>query len=133
MVEPVSIISASVGLAGSIASLIVQITQFISKVRDAQSDLHLVVNELESLQFALEFLQNDGEITLQDDVPVASILGNLEMVVAQISQHVSEQSEMRMTKRIRWAICGRDEVDKLRCSLEAYKSTLDIALDVLAL
>jgi hypothetical protein len=133
--DPLSLATASFGLAGSITTLIFQISQFVAKVKDAQKDLDAVTKELESLKFALEFLEED---TATPDgggeaIPVASIIGNLEDVVKQISVCLSREGEMRLTRKIRWAFSGRDEMDKLRRNLENYKSTLDIALDILAL
>jgi len=34
---------------------------------------------------------------------------------------------------VKWTLFGRDDMDKLRSSLEAHKSALDIALDMVAL
>jgi hypothetical protein len=107
----------------------------VSKFRDAQRDLDAVTAELEPLKFALEFFEHEVG-TLDDEakgVPVAGILGNLEGVVKQIATCLSKEGEMRLARRIRWALSGREEMERLRCSLEAYESTLDLALDVLAL
>lgn len=53
--DPLSITVAALSLVTGIKTLLVSIHDFTSKFRDAQSDLNLVKNELESIQYALKF------------------------------------------------------------------------------
>jgi hypothetical protein len=53
--DPLSVTVAAVSLVAGIRTLLVSVNDFARNVRDAQSDIDLVKNELESVQYALKF------------------------------------------------------------------------------
>ena len=54
-------------------------------------------------------------------------------VVAEIELTLNRQSGSRLAKAARWTAVGQGNISKLRSSLEAHKSALDIALDMVTL
>jgi hypothetical protein len=63
----------------------------------------------------------------------AGIITNTEGIVDQIKTSIDEQSATRISTRIRWVISGREDIERLRSSLEQHKSALNLAVDCLAL
>lgn len=74
---------------------------------------HLVPNELTE--------QFSGIITQTRDI------------VGQISTSIVEQSTARISRRLRWVVSGREDIENLRSSLEAHTTALNLAVDCLAL
>jgi hypothetical protein len=54
-------------------------------------------------------------------------------VLEEIEEKLKKHSGNMIDKAARWAINGQNDVAKLRSSLEAHKSALEIALDMVAL
>lgn len=132
--DPLSITVAAVSLVAGIRTLLVSVNDFARKVRDAQSDIDLVKNELESVQYTLKFLTDNDLIVPQAlTVQFSGIITQTRGIVDQIKTSIDEQSAARISRRIRWVVSGREDMEKLRSSLEQHKSALNLAVDCLAL
>ena len=112
---------------------------FVRDVRAARSDLDAVSRELLSLKTVLELIADDvagpnSELfpeTLKNQI--AGIATNCSGVVTEIEQTLNKHESGRLGKAAQWVMSGKDDVAKLRLSLEAHKSALDIALDMVSL
>ncbi|RMJ09523.1 hypothetical protein CDV36_010862 [Fusarium kuroshium] len=122
----------------AIGSLSVKIHSFVRTCREARGDLDSVSRELLSLKTILELIQedaSDGSKTFPKTLSqhVTAILGNCHLVMAEIQTCITKYSQDRLKTRVAWAINGQGDINKLRSSLEAHKTALEIALDMLAL
>ncbi|RSM06001.1 hypothetical protein CDV31_009335 [Fusarium ambrosium] len=122
----------------AIGSLSVKIHSFVRTCREARGDLDSVSRELLSLKTILELIQEDASDgskpfpkTLSQHV--TAILGNCHLVMTEIQTCITKYSQDRLKTRVAWAINGQGDINKLRSSLEAHKTALEIALDMLAL
>lgn len=137
--DPLSITASCFTLAATITRVSYQVTEFVREVRDARSDLDAVARELLSIKTVLEILADDAKDPAQNNFPptlgrqVTGILANCNDVVAQIERLLSSYQGSRLTKGTKWALNGRGDAGKLRSTLEAHKTALDIALDMVAL
>jgi hypothetical protein len=64
---------------------------------------------------------------------VSDIVTNCTSVILEIQKILDKQNGMGVQKAALWALSSRADVDKLRTSLEAHKSALEIALDMIQL
>ena len=130
--DPLSIAGGCVGLVASIAQLSVVINGFVRGVRDARGDLDAVNRELLSLKTVLELLADDVSATSKAPLPdtlqrqISGIVTNCGGVVADIEETLQKYDG----KSVLWTISGKGDMAKLRSALEAHKSALDIALDM---
>jgi hypothetical protein len=155
--EAISCISACVSLAGNVVTASIKLTRFIHDVRHARKDLDSVATELHSLNLILELLKEDisqsevQEYTLQsahqEDISqsdarpfsesllrqISAILIALEEVVGGISKLLDDLSTSHIGQRVKWTLIEKDNANTLRTRLEAHKSLLGIALDMLGL
>jgi hypothetical protein len=136
--DPLTIAATCISLATLIGKVGVQLNKFVKEVRDARYDLDSVKRELSSLQTVLEVIAEDAsnsDITfpplLTKQLP--GIVDNCVIVVDQIEKLLKKYNGGGLRKGAKWAISGRDDVDKLRVSLEAHKSALDMALEMVAM
>ncbi|KAI8653778.1 hypothetical protein NCS56_01332700 [Fusarium sp. Ph1] len=136
--DPLSIASGCAGLITAIGGLSIKIHSFVRTCREARGDLDSISRELLSLQTILELIKEDAS---DDSKPfpqtlnqhVTAILGNCNLVVAEIQTCITRYGQDRLKTRVAWAINGQGDINKLRSSLEAHKTALEIALDMLAL
>jgi cell shape-determining protein MreC len=136
--DPFSLTTGCIGLVAAIAQLSSSIASFIADVRSSRADLDGVSRELLSLKTILELLESDLSHTSSTNLPetltkqVNGILRNCTSVVQSILNILKKHEEgNRVYKAAQWAISGKSDVDKLRTSLEAHKSALEIALDMI--
>lgn len=61
---------------------------------------------------------------------VSGILTNFGGVLEQIETLLQKHAGAGISSALKWSHSGRDDMDKLRSSLEAYKSSLDVVLDM---
>jgi hypothetical protein len=98
--------------------------------------MEAVNRELSSLTYSLQLLKDDFSAF---DCPeslrrnLEDILRNCDQVLRQIQQLLTRLSANKLGKKLRWAFDGRDEMNRLRSSLEAHKSAINISLEVGAL
>jgi hypothetical protein len=137
--DPLSIATGCVSLVVSISKLTISISGFVREVRGARSDLDAVSRDLLSLKTVLELLAEDASDSNDTVFPetlrkqVTGIIANCTGVLEQIEEVLKKHSGNRIDKAAKWAISGQNDVAKLRSSLEAHKSALEIALDMVAL
>lgn len=136
--DPISIASGCAGLITAIGGLSLSIHTFVRTCREARGDLDSVSRELLSLKTILELIQEDASdeskpfpTTLNQHVK--AILANCNLVVTEIQSCITKYDQGRLRSRVTWAINGQGDINKLRSSLEAHKTALEIALDMLAL
>jgi hypothetical protein len=134
--DPFTLSTACVGLLAGVAQLSVQINQFVSSVREAHSDMDAVLQELNSLSLCLEALRDDSACirypqTLRNNL--IAVLRNCDHVTGDMQNLLHKLSSRHLGRRIQWSATGRDEMNKLRSSLETHKSALVIALEMTTL
>lgn len=64
---------------------------------------------------------------------LVAVLGSCDTVTQQMHTLLEKMSSHNLARRSQWVATGRDDMNRLRSSLEAYKSALDIALEVTAM
>jgi hypothetical protein len=91
------------------------------------------------LKSVLEILGDDAKTSTAAIFPptlvkqITGILENCGGVLGQIEVVIDNHSGGGVRRGVKWSLGGRGDVDKLRSSLEAHKSALDIALEMVAL
>jgi ankyrin repeat protein len=137
--DPLSITAACSTLVTTVLKVSIQINGFVREVRDARWDLDAVSRELISLKTVLEILSEDAENSTGGGFPqslvrqICGILTNCGGVLEQIEASLQKHAGGGVKRGVKWSLSGRDDVNKLRSSLEAHKSALDIALEMVAL
>lgn len=137
--DPLSITATCVGLASTITRTSLVVISFVKDVRSTRSDLDVVSRELSSLKIILELLAEDVNDSTTLSIPqtlqkqITGIITNCTGVVVDIEKTLVEHGGGRMNKAAKWVASGKSDVAKLRLSLEAHKSALEIALDMVAL
>lgn len=142
--DPLSISVSCISLIAIITKTSIAVTKFVRDVRGARGDLDSVSRELLSLTTVLELLAEDIQDSNSNDgrgglVPetlkkqITGIVTNCTGVVLEIQKSLEKHEDGGMTKAARWAMAGQEDILKLRSNLEAHKSALEIALDMIAL
>jgi hypothetical protein len=138
--DPLSISASCVGLVATIAKTSTALTCFVRDVRDARRDLDAVSRELSSLKTVLELLAEDTVDEKAQSLPaglqaqITGILTNCNGVVIEIEDGLSKHEKSKLGRAGYWTMGGgKGDMSKLRSSLEAHKSALEIALDMLAM
>lgn len=136
--DPLSIATGCAGLITAIGGLSINLHSFVRTCREAHGDLDSVSRELLSLQTILELIKEDASDSSKPfpktlNQHVTAILGNCNLVVTEIQTCITKYGQDRLKTRVAWAINGQGDISKLRSSLEAHKTALEIALDMLAL
>jgi len=135
--DPLTITASAVSLAASIGKLSVSISRFVFHIREARNDMDLVLRELVSLETILRMLAEDASNPsgFPDSlcVQIMGILNGCDAVTVEITQTLSKYEPNSVLRKGAWALSGRDDMSKLRGSLEAHKAALNIALDMLAM
>jgi hypothetical protein len=135
--DPLSITATCFGLIGTIGKTSLAITGFVHDVRSARSDLDSVSRELQSLKTLLELLVDDASNPTNGTFPetlkrqIAGITTNCGGVVSEKTLEKHEGN--KLSKNTMWVMGGKDDVAKLRSSLEAHKSALEIAFDMVTM
>jgi hypothetical protein len=131
--DPFSLTAGYLGLLAGIAQLTAQITVFVSSVRDARRDMDAVSRELSSLSLCLGTLKDDSaKVEYPDGLRenLIVVLKNCDWVVKDMTQLLEKLSSANLKSKIQWTISGKDDMNRLRSSLESHKSALEIALDM---
>jgi hypothetical protein len=133
--EPLSLAAGCVALVGTVAKVSIQIRSFVQDVREAKCDLDAVRRELDFITGILEQIQAKGaEQTLPERLycSVSGIVESCGHIIDQVENLLFKYSR-RGIKDVVWAHSGQVDMNRLRCSLSAHKSSLGIALDFLNL
>ena len=64
---------------------------------------------------------------------IAGILSNCQIVLVAVQRLVERYSGSGVIRASKWTLAGSEDVTKLRLSLEAHKSALEIALEMVTL
>lgn len=132
--DPFSIVTAAFSLAGGIATTSMVIVEFARDTRDAAKDLEAVSSELQAVNAILTPLAEGLASANAGSVPDA-LIRNLDIalskcagVVEQIKENLQKYKSNTVFARAKWAFSGQGDMQKLRLSLEAFKTTLNIGL-----
>ena len=134
--DPLSITTGCISLLTGISKLSVDISSFVSSVRNARKDMDAVSRELTSLSLCVQTLRDDSSKTtyldgLRDNI--LAVLKNCDAVTGEIKALLDRLSSANALRRLQWTATGRGEMNKLRSSLESHKSALEIAVDMTSL
>jgi hypothetical protein len=137
--DPLSITATCLGLISTITKTSLVVVGFVKDVRAARSDLDSVSRELLSLKTVLELLADDVTDSTNESFPqtlqkqIAGIVTNCTEVVGDIERTLTKHEGGKLNKAAQWVAFGKNDVLRLRSSLEAHKSALEIALDMVTL
>lgn len=137
--NPLSVTATCIGLASTITRTSLVVMDFVQDVRTARSDLDAVSRELLSLKTVLELLADDVNDSTGQSIPqtlqkqIAGIVTNCTGVVVDIEDTLKKHDGGKLSQAAKWVASGKNDVAKLQSSLEAHKSALEIALDMVTL
>ena len=134
--DPFTVSTGCIGLIAGIAQLSAQISAFVSSVRDARRDMDAVSRELSSLSMCLSTLRDDStEIEYPAGLRenLIGVLKHCDSVVKEMAALLRKLHSTNLLRKIQWTINGKDDMNRLRSSLESHKSALEIALDMTSL
>ncbi|KAI1497466.1 Rho GTPase activation protein [Biscogniauxia marginata] len=129
-----SITTDCITLGSKIAKVLFILTGFVREVREARADVDHVSRELHSLQGVLDLLKEDAGLfppELGEQTP--AIIEHCSNVVDELDASLSILSSTELPKqekRARWVDAGRKNSARFRTTLEAHKSILGVALDL---
>lgn len=135
--DPLSITTACISLTATITKTSITVSTFVRAVRSARGDLDGISRELGSLKTLLELLAEDAQDA--DNFPetlgkhIAGILSNCDLVLVEVQRLVDKYNKPGVAKAAKWTLAGSEDVAKLQLSLEAHKSALEIALEMVTL
>lgn len=137
--DPIAITTSALSLAVTVTKTTVNIHTFIKAVREARADLDAIYRELSSIKIVLDLLAHDAEseatkilgIPKQLQDQVLGIIENCGSVVRQIDDLLVKYTADSKRRKIQWTIEGHADMAKYRSNLEAHKSALDIAMDMM--
>lgn len=126
--DPLSITMACVTAIGTISKATVEVPLFISGVREARKDMEAVLRELTSLTLCLSMIRDDAE-KVTFPAALLAVVQSCDEIANEIVR-LMDNLRLKKTGRIRWNLTERDQINKLRSSLESHKSCIDVALDM---
>lgn len=123
-------------MSNAIATTSSSINQFVRQVRESRSEFDIISSELHSLDGVVELVKDDASSFpphLANKTPgvletCLAILNELEGCISVLDR----SSASTVDKKSRW-LASRDHIAKLRWTLEGYKHTLGLAVDLVAL
>jgi hypothetical protein len=134
--EPLSITTGCVSLLGGLAALSKQITSFALLTHGARADMDAFSKEILALTLCLDALRQPELIRFYPDSlrpNLITIIRECNGVAGKMRKPLSKFSSGTVTRRMQWSFTARDETDRLRQSLEAHKSALQIAVSLVSL
>ncbi|KAJ9602501.1 hypothetical protein H2200_013044 [Cladophialophora chaetospira] len=134
--DPLSIAAGCISVLSGVSKLSVEISSFVSSVRDARRDMDAVTRELGSLSLCVETLRDDSAKTrypdaMRDNLRV--VLKNCDTVTNDMTGLLQRLKSGNLARSIQWTAASKDEMNKLRSSLESHKSALEIGLEMTTL
>ncbi|KAI0426677.1 Rho GTPase activation protein [Xylaria sp. FL1042] len=130
----ISVAGDCVALDGRIAKLLSAFTNFVRHVREARADIDAVSRELYSLQTVLSLLKEDAVLfppELSEYTP--AIIKHCSAVVDKLDVSISILDDPELSKqqkRVQWLDVGTIETASFRTALEAHRTTIGLALDL---
>lgn len=105
------------------------------QVRDARDDMTILAHELATLSFSIKMLQADcTKLELPESV-WGDLSNNLEEVLKACAKTAKEMTNIltlymsaECLTGLRWALNGRDKVEKLKLSFKNYSHAISLAL-----
>lgn len=132
----ISIKTGCFAASNAIAKTSLALNRFVRDVRESRSDLDAISGELHSLEGVLDLLKDDADsfpAQLANKTP--GVLEKCLTIVSELEGCISvlgREGVSKADKKSRW-MASRDHIEKLRWTLEGYKSTLGLAVDLVAL
>lgn len=137
--DPLSILSASVGLASVIAKVSVALATFARDARDAAQDLDAISAELKAISTVIVLLgKSVPPSSAESPIPetllrqIDVMLSGTAALVEQIEENVHKYQSGKIFSKANWAMFGQGDMRKLREGLESYKMALGLAMHVLS-
>lgn len=130
MAEVAGVAFGALSLLGAITKLSIALPQLISGFRQASEDIQVVRGELEALNVPLIRLQSissEGRIPEDLRSELESVLGHCKGEIERIHL-LLQKSASGQLRSIRWTVNGRAEIYRLKSTLEAHKSALELTL-----
>ncbi|KAJ9160817.1 Rho GTPase activation protein [Coniochaeta hoffmannii] len=130
-----SITTGCFALSTAIGKTSVSLNAFVRDVRESRVELDALSGELHSLDGVLDLLKDDASSfppTLAARTP--TVLQHCTAVINELEGYVMVLNSSELSsqaKKLRWA-ATRSHMAKLRLTLDGYKSTLGLALDLVA-
>lgn len=137
--DPLSIVTASFSLAGGIAKASLSLSQFACDVRDSADDLDAISKEMQSLAAVLDPLtrsmarRRDGPLPEVLVLQVDTTISGCVVVIDQIEQTIQKYRRDKVWTSAKWVIFGKEDITKLRESLEAYTMALSLGLHAISM
>lgn len=122
-------------LSNAIARTSLCLGAFVRDVRESRAEVDALSGELHSLDRVLDLLKEDAASfpdTLADRTP--TVLQHCNAVINELEGYVivlNSDELPTQAKKLRWA-ATRSHMAKLRLTLDGYKSTLGLAVDLVA-
>ncbi|ETI24493.1 hypothetical protein G647_03862 [Cladophialophora carrionii CBS 160.54] len=134
--DPLTITTGCISLLSGLTALSKQITTFALVAHEARADMNAFSKEIASLTLCLDALRQPDLIRFYPDAlrpNLTTIIRECDGVVVKMSVLLSKLSSASVARRMQWSFAVRDEADRLRQSLEAHKSALQIAVSLVSL
>lgn len=134
--DPLSITTACVGLLATVTKTALAVTNFTRDCREARSDLTSITGELSQLNLVLELLRDETAVTDDRIMPeslqihILSTINSCSAAVSKINTTLDKHTGK--TGMLKWATFGKNEVAGLRTSLEAYRGSLSLVLELVS-
>jgi hypothetical protein len=138
--DPLSISVSCITLITTISKASWTLTTFVREFKDAPADLAAIALEMQSIQVVLGNLARDtagsSANTLAPSLQqqIVEIISNCNKLADDIVASLTAHSRSRLGKRGYWTLGGgKDTMAKHRSSLEAHKSALELAVQMVAI
>jgi hypothetical protein len=134
--DPLSITSACIGLLAAVTKTTLAVTSFTRDCREARSDLTSITGELSQLNLVLELLRDETAVSDDQIIPeslqthILSTINSCSAAVSKINTILDKHAGK--TGVLKWVAFGKNEVAGLRTSLEAYRGSLSLVLELVS-
>ncbi|KAK7997849.1 hypothetical protein PG989_005889 [Apiospora arundinis] len=132
--ECFSITADCIELGNTISRATLVLNEYVRDVREARADLDEVSRELHSLQSVLNLLKDDApSLPSKIATQTPSILQQCNALVEELDTALLSLDDPELTrpqKRTRWLCVGKSHIADLRDALEAHRTTVGLALDL---
>lgn len=137
--DPLSIATGCITLIVAVSDCTRCITNFVVRCRDARQDLAAMSRELSDLDMTLHILKNDTETNEPNQLPdslrhrIRDIMDNCNGALSELQVLLSKYDSAGLQSSTRWAISGKKDAEKIRCSLQAHKGALSLVVEATTL
>jgi len=136
MADPISSIVACISLISTIGRTSSGIASFVRSYRALPSDLDNMSRDLTPLRNVLSLLKDNFATVDDQAVPetirkeIIDIISNCRRVLEELDE-LLQRHNGGLSQALRWATTGSQDAAKLRWNLDAYRGTLNLALELL--